>query len=198
LKIIFLDFYGVMDGPLRRDLDRDERLDPLCGARIKDLCDETGARVVIISDAVQMFEESTYTLEEKVQFAIQDLEECGVPNELVIGYTDQGPESLTWPDRPQQIRDWMKGREILSYVIFDDRDLPFSEERCQYTREWFSSNWVEEWGPWEGWEARMPEPDPESFSRFIRVSSRHGLRDEDVARARAILERPVGACRAPG
>lgn len=200
MKIIFLDFWGVMDGPITREnREGGTAFDPRCGARIEQLCQETGAKIVIISDAVQWFLDEDVTWETPAPSkavlyarAVADLKACGVNPSNVVGCTEQGPDSANLFDRPAQIRTWLEENpSVESYVIFDDMKLLFEEDDIEELRNKILSTWKTQadGSTPEDWANRVPGPDPESQSRFIRVNSQNGLTDDDAERAKTILEK---------
>lgn len=126
MKIIFLDFFGVMDGYPGERFDKfDTVLSPTCGKLIEDLCNKIDAKIVITSDAVW----NAHLNIGKTQEAVEDLMECGVSKDNIIGYTVQRTSSRSLYTRPQEIQDWLEDfseryKQVL-YVIFDDLPLSF-------------------------------------------------------------------------
>jgi len=198
MKIIFLDFYGVMDGDYewqrqRKSYDPYERFDPRCGARVKRIHEETGALVVITSDSVQDCTghwEGAPSDEQRYPDCKKLLVGCGVPEEIIIGYTYQPPDSLPVYDRTRQIKTWLDEHpEVENYVILDDLMLPFSEEdvaELTTDRNWPDQEKVRRY-------LDQLEPYPEMLPHFVLVRPPEGqwrqdaLRDEHVERAIEIL-----------
>lgn len=189
MRIIFLDFYGVMTGP--DDWDEYEsasQLYPGCGKLIRDFCLEMDAKIVITSDAVQLYGDEK--IEDILESAVQKLVECGVSEDLIVGYTHQPEDSVPYWDRPNQIKSWVEEHQVKDYVIFDDLPLPFSpkdvEDFRNRIRTWNNSpEYIEKWVN------RLPEPNPEAAERFIRVDPHlgTGLTAEHLVQARKILEK---------
>lgn len=196
MKVIFLDFWGVMDGP--HDLSRTHGLSPKCGARIASLCERTDAFIVISSDAVKLWSPEAGTsietqnseLARRFHVASRDLNSIGVPHSRIIGCTLQLHHSNTMFTRPAEIRAWLNEHpEVTHYVIFDDKPLPFTSEQVESQRRRLNESKTEES---ERLLAMMIDADPEMATRFVHVdgSRRIGLTDEHVELAFAILESP--------
>ena len=193
MKVIFLDFWGVMDGPLEWSAAGRHRFDPRCGECVQGLCERTGAKVVITSDAVQWFPKEMGGYRTHAQLlakAVNDLAESGVDATHIIGCTEQGPESVSLWDRPRQIRKWLvEHKNVVAWVVFDDMRLLLEEGDITE----FKANILETWKTQEGggtpqdWADRVSDPDPEMAARFVHINGNHALTDNDVARAEAIL-----------
>lgn len=182
MRVVFLDFYGVMNPP--RGEDTGLRLDPRRGAMIEELCERTGAVVVIISDAVKRYRDSDRDLFPDARY---DLVDIGIREDRIVGCTDQGPDSIASYHRPREIRDWLDAHpEVTSYVILDDKPLPFTEEEAEEL--WWGLEGCVGPGATRCQDALLLEGDPEMAARFIQVDGDKRLTVGDVERAVAILE----------
>ena len=131
MKIIFLDCDGVINSdlwfrnPYKRNFDDDPDIDPRCINLINDLCDVSGAKIVISSDW-------RYDV-----WCKRRLEKAGLKN--IIDTTPVfdvdwylGP---TEPTRGDEIDDWLKtSSEVTQYCIIDDIDDFKMEQRPYFVK----------------------------------------------------------------
>lgn len=124
MKVIFLDIDGVLnslewyasdDNPGNLFPETDGELDPACIARLNDICEKTGAKIVISSDWKIDYEETCFRLKR-----------MGFKGEI-IGHTPWGWETTGYAaPRGVEIRDWITQNypnpKDLEYVILDDDD----------------------------------------------------------------------------
>jgi hypothetical protein len=218
MKVIFLDFYGVMDGSMEagiqqmqariearergEEVDTYERLNRGCGALINRLIELTDAYIVIISDAAKDWsekddwigwdpDEEGYT-PSGPETAVEDLVEIDIPRERILGWTYQCPSSTASFDRPREVWSWLQSHpEVTEYVILDDKPLPFTREAIEKTRAEINS-WENQQVPNERWlDALLPHEVGEAMApHFIQVDGRPGLTREDVEKAVGILGGP--------
>jgi hypothetical protein len=204
MKVIFLDFYGVMDGPLdRKPNERWVGLASHCGALINDLCDRTGAVIVISSDAAKRWDlkDKGWTLEGEQGWdpgearydiadhktCIEDLVDIGIARMLIIGCTFQPPSSIALFERPREIRDWLADHpEVTEYVVFDDKPLPFTRANIDWCLHRLGSGDTPT-------DQRLREAvltyeeGAEMEPHFVHVDGQKGLTRADVERAVGIL-----------
>lgn len=207
MKVIFLDFYGVMDGPMTRH--RTEiRLDPGCAALINDIHRRTGAVVVISSDSCKEWNVKDDIVEwdpddpearESVRWmkgsssydlARGDLIECGVKPDIIIGCTYQPPSSTAMFDRPREIKDWLDAHpEVEGYVVFDDKPLPFSNKMIQEMHrdidKWSNQRHVDRF------RAALLPLDNGMDRHFILVDPREGLTRQDAEKGILVLGKKI-------
>lgn len=132
MKIVFLDIDGVLNYDLWYIDDRNPgnlygeegELDPLCVNRIINICNQTGAKVVISSD----WRISWHSTQMR-------LGRLGLDSKYII---DKTPERIwiTIPgydhSRGAEINDWLIAHpNCTSYVIIDDR-TDFTDEQQPY------------------------------------------------------------------
>ena len=136
MKVIFLDFDGVLNGddflqtqvlsPLR------PALDPVCCARIQRICEATGASLVISSSwrEIRTFDGDKVTI--RASRPIEEIEswlrDAGI-TASVLGATSIAPMGVSENDpelrRAWQILAWTCDRpELSEWVAIDDCDLP--------------------------------------------------------------------------
>ena len=132
-KIIFMDVDGVLNYTkwYRRKpinlFEQDRDIDPECVRRIVNICERTGAKIVLSSD---------WRIDKN---SIGRLERAGFPEGLIFSQT---PE-LIWTrfNSPTSTEDYSRGREIdmwlnehpdtYDYVIIDDCE-DFSDEQKRF------------------------------------------------------------------
>ena len=130
MKIVFLDIDGVLCSPRAALALGDEgivrRLDPVAVAMVNDICDKTGAKIVISStwrietDRMDIVLQAAGVDSKHFFFKDHDLGNFGF-------YTprngkNRGEEIAAWIDRHP---------EVTHYVILDD-DSDFSDEQKKY------------------------------------------------------------------
>lgn len=130
-KIIFMDVDGVLNYTKWYYDDRNPgnlygqegEIDPECVRRIVNICEKTGAKIVLSSD---------WRIDKN---SIKRLERAGFPEGLIFSQT---PELIWDCFNPYACTDYSRGREIdiwlnehpdtYDYVIIDDRE-DFSDEQ---------------------------------------------------------------------
>ena len=226
MKVIFLDYYGVMDGSMEAGMRRmDERrearargeeldydpagLDPDCGVLVNRLIELTDAVIVIISDAAVDWTLKDDWIEwDPAEHEVQPwwgpessadkLTAIGIPRERVVGWTHQVPSSTAMFDRPREIRDWLdQNPNVTAYVVLDDKPLPFSNEDIEATRARINS-WENQKVPNERWLNALLPLDNGMAHHFIQVDGREALTERDIENAARILNGAVGDLVSPG
>lgn len=138
-KIIFLDCDGVINSTqwevTRKDLPPgsyvDNAIDPRCVQRIVEICEATGAKIVMSSDWRVVW-----------PFSRTRLERAGIPEGLIIDCTpflDQLPGALR-VSRGTEIQAWIDThKDTYDYLIIDDRE-DFTPEQTRlhliHTNNW--------------------------------------------------------------
>lgn len=134
MKVIFLDIDGVLNytdwytskeyQALNYDENSELDIDPKCAERINNICESTGAKIVITSD----WRISWYG-------TLMRLEKGGIKPEYIL---DKTPE-LIWyniagydKSRGSEIKLWLETHEkCLNYIIIDDR-TDFRKEQKKF------------------------------------------------------------------
>ena len=124
-KIIFMDVDGVLNYTKWYYDDRNPgnlygqegEIDPECVRRIVNICEKTGAKIVLSSD---------WRIN---KYAIGRLERAGFPEGLIFSQT---PEFIWDCSRGEEIDIWLNEHpDTYDYVIIDDRE-DFSDEQKRF------------------------------------------------------------------
>lgn len=124
MKVIFLDFDGVLNSfrtvaafgsygfPPREEkhfMRSELKLDPVAIGLVRDLCEKSGAKIVI---------SSAWRIGTPIEHFIRLFGVYGWPDAPVIGKTDQTAEGF----RGTEVADWLQihGQTVTHHVIFDD------------------------------------------------------------------------------
>lgn len=130
MKVIFLDFNGVLDTNTNMDIiDKDNLL------RLKKIVDETNSNVVISSSLKNnSYKEGKYT-ENLIEFIIEPLEEFGIN---VYGIT---PNKYT---REEEITAYLNSHpEVENFCILDD-EFEFLKYKDNFVKTKFNGNGIED------------------------------------------------------
>lgn len=132
MKIIFLDIDGVLNHTNWYNSDRNPGningnegdIDPLCSEKIMEICEKTGAKIVLSSDWRISW-----------PYVIDRLNKSGIKFGTVI---DKTPEHMWIPfadkSRGSEIQDWLDNNECERYVIIDDRTDFSEEQKCNFVQ----------------------------------------------------------------
>lgn len=184
MKVVFLDFFGVMDGVYGPDDVRDTVLDRQCAAHLNRLTDATGAIIVVISDAAKRVDGIGH--EEALSRVRRMLVEVGVTAQIV-DCTDQGPESDSFFDRGAEIRTWLNAHpKVTDFVIFDDLPLPLGANRIEGFRKYWTS--LGDFKATRDLIDRLPPPDEELEAQFLLINGDVTLTATDIDAAIALIQ----------
>ena len=119
MKVIFLDFDGVITTP-----KSGYNLSPELMEKVKKICDETGAKIVVSSS----WRFGSNSVEDFIRSITEDKEFCPVPfsfPKLIVGITptllDNGEKYYTHTFRGSEIGKYlMNHEEVTRYILLDD------------------------------------------------------------------------------